>query len=101
MAILDSLVLRNFLEKSLIRIITAPGMTISMSLLGSLSPEGSSKSFDASADGYARGEAVSALYIKRLDEAIKDGNPIRAVIRSSATNVYVSLIFRFCIIVES
>ena len=64
-------------------------MTISMSLLGSLSPEGSSKSFDASADGYARGEAVSALYIKRLDEAIKDGNPIRAVIRSSATNVYV------------
>ena len=65
-------------------------MTINMSLLGSLSPEGSSKYFDASADGYARGEAVSALYIKRLDEAIKDGNPIRAVIRSSATNVYVS-----------
>ena len=74
-------------------------MTISMSLLGSLSPEGSSKSFDASADGYARGEAVSALYIKRLDEAVKDGNPIRAVIRSSATNAYVSLIFRFCIVV--
>lgn len=58
-----------------------------MTLLGSLSPEGSSKSFDASADGYARGEAVSAIYIKRLDEAIRDGNPVRAVIRSSATNV--------------
>jgi acyl transferase domain-containing protein len=61
-------------------------MTISMSMQMALSPEGSSKSFDIAADGYARGEAVSALYIKRLDEAIKDGNPIRAVIRSSATN---------------
>lgn len=72
-----------------------------MSLLGSLSPEGSSKSFDASADGYARGEAVSALYVKRLDEAIKDGNPIRAVIRSSATNVYVSRIFLFRVVMDS
>ncbi|KAF2762537.1 putative polyketide synthase [Pseudovirgaria hyperparasitica] len=68
-------------------LIFAPGLTINMTLLGSLSPEGSSKSFDAAADGYARGEAVSALYVKRLDEALKDGNPIRAVIRSSAINV--------------
>ncbi|KAL2817757.1 hypothetical protein BDW59DRAFT_165803 [Aspergillus cavernicola] len=67
-------------------LILAPGLTVSMSLLMALSPEGSSKSFDAAADGYARGEAVTALYIKRLDEAIRDGNPIRAVIRSSASN---------------
>lgn len=66
-------------------VIMAPGMTVSMSLLMALSPEGSSKSFDAAADGYARGEAVSALYIKRLDEAIRDGNVIRAVIRGSAS----------------
>lgn len=65
-------------------LILAPGLTVSMSLLMALSPEGSSKSFDAAADGYARGEAVTALYIKRLDDAIRDGNPIRAVIRSSA-----------------
>ena len=61
-------------------------MTITMSLQMALSPQGSSKSFDASADGYARGEGVTALYIKRLDDAIKDKNPIRAVIRSSASN---------------
>lgn len=67
-------------------LILAPGLTISMSLLGALSPEGSCKTFDASADGYARGEAVTALYIKRLDEAVRDGNPIRAVIRASAAN---------------
>ena len=67
-------------------LILAPGTTISMSLQMALSPEGSSKSFDAAADGYARGEAVNALYIKRLDKAIRDKNPIRAVIRSSASN---------------
>lgn len=67
-------------------LILAPGMTISMSLQMALSPKGSSKSFDASADGYARGEGVTALYVKRLDDAIRDGNPIRAVIRSSASN---------------
>jgi acyl transferase domain-containing protein len=67
-------------------LIIAPGMTVGMSVQLTLSPDGSSKSFDASADGYSRGEAVTALYVKRLDEAIKDGNPIRAIIRSSATN---------------
>ena len=67
-------------------LILAPGLTVSMGLLMALSPEGSSKSFDASADGYARGEAVNAVFIKRLDQAIRDGNPIRAVIRSSAAN---------------
>lgn len=67
-------------------LILAPGTTISMSSQMALSPEGSSKSFDASADGYARGEGVTALYVKRLDEATRDGNPIRAIIRSSASN---------------
>ncbi|KAE8135205.1 hypothetical protein BDV38DRAFT_294724 [Aspergillus pseudotamarii] len=67
-------------------LIMSPGMTVAMSVQAALSPEGSSKSFDAEADGYARGEAVTVLYIKRLDEAIRDGNPIRAVIRASASN---------------
>jgi acyl transferase domain-containing protein len=68
-------------------LILTPGMTILMSLQNAISPDGSCKSFDAEANGYARGEAVTALYVKRLDEAIRDGNPIRAVIRASASNV--------------
>ena len=76
-------------------------MTISMSVLGPISPEDSSKSFDAYADGYAQGEAVSALYVKRLDEAIKDGNPIRAVIRSPVTDVYVLRNSPFRIVMNS
>ncbi|KAL9097197.1 MAG: hypothetical protein Q9165_000624 [Trypethelium subeluteriae] len=61
-------------------------MTIGMTEQGVLSPTGSCKSFDAKADGYARGEAVNAVYIKRLSDALEDGDPIRAVIRSTATN---------------
>ncbi|KAM7215616.1 hypothetical protein V8F06_009003 [Rhypophila decipiens] len=53
---------------------------------GVLSTDVSSKSFDAAADGYARGEAVNMIYIKRLDDALRDGNPIRAVIRGTSTN---------------
>ncbi|KAK4495680.1 hypothetical protein PRZ48_012948 [Zasmidium cellare] len=64
----------------------APGMTIDLSLQMAISADGSSKSFDASADGYARAEAVTAIYIKRLDQAVRDGNPVRAVIRGSASN---------------
>ena len=54
--------------------------------IGVLSPDGSSKSFDASANGYARGDAVEAVYIKRLDDALRDGNPVRAIIRATAIN---------------
>jgi acyl transferase domain-containing protein len=53
---------------------------------GALSADVSCKTFDASANGYARADAVNAVYIKRLDDAIRDGNPIRAVIRSTVVN---------------
>ncbi|RYP90773.1 hypothetical protein DL770_003106 [Monosporascus sp. CRB-9-2] len=67
-------------------LIMAPGTTQSMTEKGILSPEGSCKSFSADADGYARGEAVVAIYIKPLDAAIRDGNPVRAVIRAAMSN---------------
>lgn len=38
------------------------------------------------ADGYARAEAINACYVKRLDHAIRDGNPIRGIVRSMGTN---------------
>ena len=63
-----------------------PGVTTSMTEQGVLSPDGSCKTFSADANGYARGEAVTAIYIKKLSDALRDGNPIRGVIRGTAAN---------------
>ena len=67
-------------------LIIDPGMTIAMTEQGVLSPTGQSKSFDAKADGYARAEAINAVYIKKSSVALRDNDPIRAPITSTATN---------------
>ncbi|KAJ5297689.1 Acyl transferase/acyl hydrolase/lysophospholipase [Penicillium antarcticum] len=67
-------------------LILTPTMTIAMSEEGVLSPDGSCKTFSADANGYARGEAVSAIFIRPLADAIRHGNPVRAVIRATASN---------------
>ncbi|KAF9872330.1 polyketide synthase [Colletotrichum karsti] len=67
-------------------LIMAPSIFVSMSEQGVLSPNGSCRTFDAAANGYARGEAVNVVFIKRLSDAIRDGNPIRAVIRGTSSN---------------
>ncbi|KAI8630512.1 lovastatin nonaketide synthase [Xylariaceae sp. FL1651] len=54
--------------------------------LGVLSETSTCHTFDASADGYGRAEGVGAVYLKRLSDAIRDGDPIRGLLRSSATN---------------
>lgn len=62
------------------------GLSSVLSAYGVISAEGRCRSFDAMATGYGRGEAVSSLFIKRLDHALRDDNPIRGVIRSSMCN---------------
>lgn len=54
--------------------------------IGVLSPRSTCFTFDESADGYGRAEGVGAVYLKRLSDAVRDGDPIRAVIRGSAVN---------------
>ncbi|KAL4954233.1 hypothetical protein BDW69DRAFT_183680 [Aspergillus filifer] len=54
--------------------------------LGLMSPDGRCYSFDKRGNGYARGEGVGVLVIKTVNDAIRDGDTIRAVIRSSASN---------------
>ncbi|CAG8152229.1 unnamed protein product [Penicillium salamii] len=66
-------------------LILGPGMTTSMAEQGVLSPDGSCKTFSADANGYARGEGISAIFIKPLANALRDNNPIRAVIRATAS----------------
>jgi acyl transferase domain-containing protein len=67
-------------------VILGPSTYTMMSSEGLISPEGSSKPFDASADGYGRAEAINAIFLKRFDDAVRDGNPIRGVIRGSGTS---------------
>ncbi|KAL5454073.1 hypothetical protein PMIN06_005174 [Paraphaeosphaeria minitans] len=50
------------------------------------SGSGLSKSFDASADGYVKAEAVNCFFLKRLDDAVRNGDPIRGIIRGTAVN---------------
>lgn len=54
--------------------------------LGVLSPDSTCHTFDASANGYGRADGVGAVYLKRLKDALRDGDPIRGVLRSSAVN---------------
>ncbi|KAM0333534.1 hypothetical protein ACHAQA_002199 [Verticillium albo-atrum] len=57
-----------------------------MTALNFLSPDGRSFSFDARANGYGRGEGVGFVILKRLSDALRDNDPIRAVIRGTNIN---------------
>ncbi len=60
-----------------------------MRLLGAthaLSPQGRCRMFDARGAGYVRGEGCGALVLRRLSDAVANGEPIRALIRASAIN---------------
>ena len=48
-----------------------------------LSPDGASHSFDSRANGYGRGEGIGIVLLKPLDDALRDNDVIRAVIRVS------------------
>ena len=63
-----------------------PGAMIAMSNMGMLSPDGICYSFDDRANGYARGEGIGVVVIKLLDEALKDRDTIRGIIRATGSN---------------
>ncbi|MGK2853401.1 MAG: type I polyketide synthase, partial [Microbacteriaceae bacterium] len=67
-------------------VLLSPATMITFSQSRMLAPDGRCKTFDAAADGYVRGEGCGVIVIKRLEDAVRDGDRIRAVIRGSAVN---------------
>jgi len=63
-----------------------PNFYIYFSKLGVLSSDGRSKAFDATANGYSRGEGCGVLIIRRLEKAQEKGDNILATIKGSAVN---------------
>src|SRR5688572_23109765 len=69
-----------------VNLILAPEPSIYFCKMRALSPDGRCKTFDALANGYVRGEGCGAIVLKRLSQALADGDRIYAVIRGSAVN---------------
>ncbi|MGB8688989.1 MAG: beta-ketoacyl synthase N-terminal-like domain-containing protein [Microcoleus sp.] len=69
-----------------VNIILSPEWAVTFSQAGMMASDGLCKSFDAAADGYVRGEGCGMVVLKRLRDALKDGDNILAVIRGSAVN---------------
>ena len=67
-------------------VLLTPATMITFSSAHMLAPDGRCKTFDAAADGYVRGEGCGVIVVKRLEDALRDGDRIRAVIRGSAIN---------------
>ncbi|KAH6866466.1 6-methylsalicylic acid synthase [Alternaria rosae] len=61
-----------------------PGLTRVLDKAGAISPDGSCLSFDDNAHGYGRGEGAAVVVLKRLRDAIKDGDNIIALLKGSA-----------------
>lgn len=66
--------------------ILSPITTIALSKSQMMAPDGRCKTFSANADGFVRAEGCAALVLKRLDDAVRDGDPIAGVIRGAALN---------------
>ena len=67
-------------------LVQTPEQQMDVAASGVLSPTSTCHSFDAAADGYGRADAVGALYLKRLSDAIRDNDPIRSVVRATSIN---------------
>ncbi|MFD4233264.1 type I polyketide synthase [Streptomyces sp. NPDC058542] len=63
-----------------------PNTSVALTKLGTQSPAGLSRAFDGDGDGYARGEGCAVVVLRRLSDALADGDRVYALVRGSAVN---------------
>ncbi|KAI2630164.1 hypothetical protein GGS26DRAFT_598659 [Hypomontagnella submonticulosa] len=63
-----------------------PEAFIGLGQLHMLSPTGKSYMWDASADGFTRGEGIAAMILKPLSQALADNDHIESIVRNTGTN---------------
>ncbi|MEV0359105.1 SDR family NAD(P)-dependent oxidoreductase [Nocardia sp. NPDC050697] len=69
-----------------VNVMLQPETFVLMCKGGFLATDGRCKSFDASADGYGRGEGAGMVALKKLDDAVRDGDRIYAVVKATGSN---------------
>lgn len=69
-----------------VSVLATPRLHLLLGKVGMLSPTGTCKPFDHSADGIVISEGVGVVILKPLDRALADGDRIHAVIQGSGTN---------------
>jgi phthiocerol/phenolphthiocerol synthesis type-I polyketide synthase A len=69
-----------------VNLMLSPENSVATSRWGMLAPDGRCKTFDADADGYVRSEGCGVVVLKRLSDALRDGDSVLAVVRGSAVN---------------
>jgi phthiocerol/phenolphthiocerol synthesis type-I polyketide synthase A len=69
-----------------VNLLLSPVVTRSFDTAEVMSPTGGCHAFDAGADGFVRGEGCGVVVLKRLADAVRDGDPVLAVVRGSAVN---------------
>jgi acyl transferase domain-containing protein/NADPH:quinone reductase-like Zn-dependent oxidoreductase/SAM-dependent methyltransferase/nucleoside-diphosphate-sugar epimerase/acyl carrier protein len=69
-----------------VNLMLSPENSILMSKYHMMAPDGRCKAFDATADGFVRGEGCALIVLKRLDDAVAAGDPVLAIIRGTAVN---------------
>lgn len=67
-----------------VNLILSPELSSIFSNAGMMAPNGRCKTFDANADGYVRGEGCGMVVLKRLADAVRDGDHIHALIKGTA-----------------
>ncbi|MFD7858074.1 type I polyketide synthase [Streptomyces microflavus] len=63
-----------------------PNTSVALTKLGTQSPAGLSRAFDGDGDGYARGEGCAVVVLRRLSDALADGDRVYALVHGSAVN---------------